>query len=143
MEVDQYFTCVFAIADLASGEVSLVQAGHPHPLVLRAGGGVQRIGQGGLPVGLLADAAYERLTVRLNPGDRLLFVSDGLTEAASPTGAELGQEGVERLVARNRALDSPALLEALLRDVQAFVAGQDLDDDVSAVVYEFRGPAAD
>jgi len=139
MEVDQYFTCVFAVADLASGEVSLVQAGHPHPLVLRAGGKVERLGQGGLPVGLLAEAAYECLNVRLSPGDRLLFVSDGLTEAASPTGAELGQEGVERMVACRQALDSPALLEALLQDVQGFAAEADLNDDVSAVIYEFRG----
>lgn len=139
MEVDQYFTCVFAIADLATGAVSLVQAGHPHPLVLRAGGGVERLGQGGLPVGLLPDAAYDCLSVRLNPGDRLLFVSDGLTEATDPAGAELGQEGVERMLARHRALDGPALLEALLWDVQGFAAGTDLNDDVSAVIYEFRG----
>jgi phosphoserine phosphatase RsbU/P len=140
MQIEQYLTCVYALADIESGQVTLVQAGHPHPVVVRAAGGVERIGAGGPPVGLLDGMRYERTTLQLAPGDRLLLMSDGLTEAAGPSGAELGEAGMLPLLERWRTLEGTAFLEALLWDVQAFSNDGDLADDISAVLYEFRGP---
>ena len=51
LKVDQYFTLIYAEIDLENGMGRLVQAGHPHPLLLRAGGEVEVLGQGGMPVG--------------------------------------------------------------------------------------------
>jgi sigma-B regulation protein RsbU (phosphoserine phosphatase) len=142
IQVDQYFTCIYAVADLETGAISLVQAGHPHPVVLRAGGALEVVGEGGLPVGLVPDADYTRIDLKLEPGDRLLLVSDGLTEAADSAGAEIGEEGVMRLAEKNFAMRGNNFLEALVWDVQGFTGDDDLADDISGVLLEFRGSSA-
>jgi sigma-B regulation protein RsbU (phosphoserine phosphatase) len=140
MQVDQYFTMAYAEVDLANGKVRLVQAGHPHPTILRASGEVEFIGSGGLPIGLIEGASYDRIETRLFPGDRLFLVSDGVTECADPDGTELGEEGLRRLLMRNATLESPALLEALVWDLHAWTGGADFRDDVSGVLFDYRGP---
>ena len=78
--IDEYFTLAYATVDLATGALRLVQAGHPHPLILRRDGRAEFVGEGGVPVGLLADAPYAGIDTVLAPGDRLLLYSDGFTE---------------------------------------------------------------
>ena len=58
--IEEYFTMAYCIADLRTGVVKMVQAGHPHPLLLRADGSMEFIGRGGVPVGLVPDVDYEQ-----------------------------------------------------------------------------------
>lgn len=137
--VDQYFTMAYAEVDLANGRVLLVQAGHPHPAVLRNNGSVEFVGDGGLPIGLIEGATYERTVVQLHPGDRLLLVSDGVTECPSPHG-DLGEEGLARMLRENSALSDPALLEALVWNLVDHFGSEDFPDDVSGVMFRYTGP---
>jgi phosphoserine phosphatase RsbU/P len=136
---DQYLTCVYAETDLKTGKVALVQAGHPHPYLIRANGEVERVGEGGLPVGLIGDARYSRVEVQMHPGDRLLLVSDGLTEATDGEGNELGEDVVIGLAAAQRDLPIDAMLEALVWTLAEKSGATEFADDVSAVAYEFTG----
>lgn len=140
LKVDQYFTMVYAEIDLVTGVCRLVQAGHPHPVVLRADGEAEVLGQGGLPVGLIPGAHYERVTVRLRHGDRLFLTSDGVTECPDVSGAELGQDGLVELLTRSRGLSSPELLESLVWDLASHAGAGDFPDDVSALVFDYRKP---
>ncbi|AMY71771.1 SpoIIE family protein phosphatase [Frigidibacter albus] len=135
---ESYFTLLYADVDLISGRVSMVQAGHPHPVIQRACGRIDQLGAGGLPVGLLAEAEYQGFTARLHPGDRLLLASDGITEAADAEGVQLGEDGLARLMTRNAGRSGPGFLEAMVRDLEAFTGGE-FADDVSAVFFEFHG----
>lgn len=138
LQVDQYFTMAYAEVDLLSGQVWLVQAGHPHPAILRRSGGVEYLGNGGLPVGLIEGARFDRVTAQLSPGDRLFLMSDGVTECPGPDG-DLGEEGLRDILMRNAALDSPALLDALLWDLNRFSGGGDFPDDVSGILFDYLG----
>jgi len=140
MQVDQYFTMAYADINLTTGHVDFVQAGHPHPIVIRANGRLEQLGDGGLPIGLIAGAAYDRCTTTLMPGDRLFLTSDGITECPDLQGNELGGEGLMRLLAQSVALPSPKLLEALIWDLSAFSGGRDFPDDVSGVLFDYTGP---
>ena len=140
MQVDQYFTCVYAHADLASGLVTLVQAGHPHPLLLGADGQVRAVGHGGLPVGLIPGASWDHVTVQMQPGDRLFLMTDGLTECRDMQGRELGPEGLADMVRDNMALSGDGFLDALQWDLERYAGGADFSDDISAVLFEWRGP---
>jgi sigma-B regulation protein RsbU (phosphoserine phosphatase) len=140
LQVEQYFTMAYAEVDLSTGSVALVQAGHPHPIILRADGGTEVLGQGGLPVGLVEQAAYDRIECRLLPGDRLFLMSDGVTECADPLGAELGEEGVSRFLRYNARATSPALLDALMHELQRHAGTAECRDDVSGVMFDWRGP---
>jgi phosphoserine phosphatase RsbU/P len=139
LQVEQYFTLAYAEIDLRSGVTRLVQAGHPHPLILRKSGGIEPIGQGGLPIGLIEDAHYTEISFTLSRGDRLFLVSDGVTECPDPSGTELGSEGLVAILQQNSALDSPLLLEALVWDLNSFAGGMDLPDDVSGLIFDYRG----
>jgi phosphoserine phosphatase RsbU/P len=139
LQVDQYFTLAYAEIDLATGHVALVQAGHPHPAIIRAGGDVEFIGSGGLPIGLFPDAGFDRVEVRLYPGDRLFLVSDGVTECPDPSGVELGNEGLATILRANAGLADQALLDALVWDLSAWTGGADFRDDVSGALFRYSG----
>lgn len=139
LQVEQYFTMAYAELDLASGAVRLAQGGHPYPLVIRADGRLEWVGQGGLPIGLIAGAEYEDDCLYLAPGDRLLLMSDGITECPDPMGTELGAEGTERLVAGLRHLPSDALLDGLVDGLAAYAGDARFPDDVSGLIIDWKG----
>jgi sigma-B regulation protein RsbU (phosphoserine phosphatase) len=93
--VEEYFTMVYAIIDLRNGHLKLVQAGHPHPLMLRADGTTEFLGEGGLPIGLLPDVKFHRIETYMQPGDKLLLYSDGFTECSIADGGLLAGPGAE------------------------------------------------
>ncbi len=138
LQVEQYFTMAYAELDLETGVARLAQAGHPHPVLLRADGGVERVGAGGLPVGLISGAGYEDTQVTLRPGDRLFLMSDGITECPGKGGAELGEDGLAQMLARLADLDGPALLESLVWDLARHAGTDRLPDDVSGLILLFR-----
>ncbi|EPX82455.1 PP2C family protein-serine/threonine phosphatase [Salipiger mucosus] len=138
--VAEYLTMAYATLRLDSGRVDLVQAGHPPPLLLRADGTQEFIGAGGLPIGLVPEAGYERLRFGMRPGDRLLLYSDGLTEAMRPDGAMLEQEGLLRLALACRDATGTEFLDDLFwRLTRETRAGTELEDDVSAALIEYGG----
>ena len=136
--VEEYFTMIFGVADLNSGRLRLVQAGHPHPVIQRSDGEIEFIGTGGLPIGLVADADYDSFEVQLNPGDRLLLYSDGFTEAVCADGEMLEEDGLARMLKRSHQLTGPDVLDDLFWQLTQRQAGAALDDDVSAVMLEYR-----
>lgn len=138
MQTESYFTLIYADIDMISGKVALVQAGHPHPALMREDGQIEFLGQGGLPVGLFAGASYETVTAQLYPGDRLFLGSDGITEAAQADGRQLGEEGLAGLLGAVRQHRAGQLLDALYWQLQHFT-GDSLGDDVSAALFEFDG----
>jgi len=140
-QTDAYLTMVYARLDLARQRVRLVQAGHPHPVIQRADGSIEQIGNGGLPVGVVAGARYDELEVALSPGDRMLIVSDGITDAVGPRGEMLGSEGLRAILRLNAPLSGNALLESMSWSVSSFASG-DRADDRSAVLIEHLPGAA-
>ena len=139
MQVESYVTLAYADLNLETGDVSLVQAGHPYPAIQRSGGMIEYLGRGGLPVGLFDFATYERVEARLAPGDRLFLMSDGVTEAENTGGLPLGEDGLADIMKRCADLRGPAYVEALLWHLSGY-ATDEFVDDVSAALVEFRGP---
>ena len=136
IQAEQYFTMVFAVIDRAAGSLRLVQAGHPHPMLVRPSGQVVRLGDGGLPVGLLPDAPYDSCTVSIGPGDRLVLVSDGITECPRLSGDDFGEDGLADSLTRSAQLSGTDLLEALVWDLGQAAGTLSFPDDVSGVVLD-------
>jgi sigma-B regulation protein RsbU (phosphoserine phosphatase) len=137
IQAEQYFTIALAMVDLTRGVLELVQAGHPHPMLVRADGRLEQLGRGGLPVGLLPDASFERLILPFGPGDRLVLVSDGFTECPLPSGEDFGQDGLAVSLRRSAHLTGSDLLEALVWDLSQNSGSDSFPDDVSGVVVDF------
>ncbi|AXI44084.1 fused response regulator/phosphatase [Sulfitobacter sp. SK011] len=139
METEHYFTLMLAVVDLNTGRVTIGQAGHPHPAIQRRDGSIVQTGTGGFPVGLLSGISFEQFDVQLESGDRLLILSDGVTECPDPAGQLLGEDGLERIMVKLRDVKGTALLEALIWELTDFAGGADFPDDVSGILFEYSG----
>lgn len=138
MDTELYFTLLLAYLDLSSGALCFVQAGHPHPIIQRADGTFDTIGKGGLPVGLVEKATYDSYRDHLHPGDRILIISDGLTESHDPSGKLLGGEGMKKILSKYRTSKGLDLFDHLLEDLKVYAASKYFNDDVSAVLVEYH-----
>ena len=128
------------------GLLVLTNAGHPPPAWRSAAQGewswlqsketAERIGPAGVPLGLLADVAYDRKVVRPGLGDLVLLYSDGVSESVSPAGEELGRDGLLRLareIGGRSAEDFGTELAATLCDYRG---GLDAADDETIIVLQ-------
>lgn len=140
--IEEYFTMAYCIADLRTGLVKMVQAGHPHPLLLRKDGSMEFIGQGGVPVGLVPDIGYSQEEFQMELGDRLLLYSDGFTEAHLEDGTMLDSDGLIELVKKCKpGQTGQEFLDDLYWNLtQVMGKNSGLEDDISATLFEFQGP---
>lgn len=130
-------TCMFATVlcgriDAASGDCTLASAGHDPPLLRRADGGIEVLAlDNGPPLGVEADASFAPLRLRLQPGDCLLAITDGVTEAFDPDGEAFGDE---RLLAALRP-DDDALghCRRIVEAVRRFVRAAPQSDDITVL----------
>ncbi|MEU8509110.1 SpoIIE family protein phosphatase [Streptomyces brevispora] len=119
LDTDRFATCTYAEADLTTGVVQLVRAGHVDPLVRDADGSCRKVPvDGGLPLGLSAEFGrleYPVSTVELDPGQTMVLFTDGLVELP---GADL-DEGMQLLadMVRNGPQDLQQLADRLCRSV--------------------------
>ncbi|MFJ9823210.1 PP2C family protein-serine/threonine phosphatase [Streptomyces sp. NPDC101160] len=144
---DRLLTCVIADLDTATGRLDWINCGHPAPLLVRDGrlvtGAFDRhphlplgLGDPGLPPPPVH-------TFRLQPGDRVLMFTDGVTEARSATGEQFGEERLADTVVRAMADGLPAP-EALRRLIQRILLHQDrkLRDDATILLTEWHPQSA-
>ena len=138
--IDEYFTMVYATVDLSVGHVRMVQAGHPHPAVLRQSGEVEFVGEGGLPIGLVPDIDFQQIDFYLNPGDRLLLYSDGISECRTRSGDMLEGAGLVRLIqaCADNQKGQDFLDDMFWSLTQEMCPDTGLEDDVSAALLEFN-----
>ncbi len=137
--IEEYFTMVYAVVNLYSGELQMVQAGHPHPLILRRDGRAEFIGEGGLPVGLVAHAPYQQFQAKLELGDRLLLYSDGFTECRLENGEMLEPEGLLELIEKCApGQGGQEFLDDLFWNLTQVMSSEyGMEDDVSAALFEY------
>ena len=134
----QYFTMVYGILDLATRDLRYVTAGNPGPVRIRRGAAPIVLESGGLPVGLLPEASYEERTVRLEPGDRLYFATDGLTEAENTAGQDFGAEKLLEAYDQNRHRPLDDSLTAVIAGAEEWCAPAQLADDVAMLALEYQ-----
>ncbi|HEX7926248.1 MAG TPA: SpoIIE family protein phosphatase, partial [bacterium] len=118
------------------GELTYCNAGHPAALIV----GVDRknkLESSGPPMGWFEGPGYEAATTRLAAGDKVILLTDGLTEWANASGELLGAATVERVACSNAQLSSTLILEALMDAAKEHGVGEQGDDDLSIFVFEY------
>lgn len=124
--------------DLVTGEVEAVDAGSPQAMIARAGEIRPVHLDHQLPFGMFADTRYEGQRFRLEPGDRLLVVSDGV-HAAKPGGrSPFGESGLISALRRTRLQPATEAVGTVMRSLRDYHAGQDPDDDAVIVCLDWR-----
>lgn len=133
-----FATFCFGLLDPEERTFTYVNAGHPHPLLVRADSVGPAAGGVGPPVGmdplLTGWLTYRAQRVKMRPGDVLVMYSDGVTEAGMAAGGEMfGEERLAAVLAERRAAGARAVQEAVCDAVDEFVNGAPADDDLTMV----------
>ncbi|HZF09189.1 MAG TPA: PP2C family protein-serine/threonine phosphatase [Thermoanaerobaculia bacterium] len=128
-----FMSVFYALLDPGTGRLEYVSAGHPFPLLRRADGRIEELGEGGLPLGIREPLPYRPGETTLEPGDLLVLYTDGLAEATRPRDGEaFGYERLQQLVGGG---GEPQLLhDGILTAFDGHVAGEPLLDDLTLVV---------
>jgi hypothetical protein len=138
---ERYVTALIAQLDLGTGTLTWISAGHPPPLVIRNGRTTRVLTASPcLPLGIALDGPLPRTTQeQLEPGDMVLFYTDGLTEARGRDGRPFGTEGLSAFIDREATGGHPAP-ETLRRLRHAIIADatDGLDDDATALLIEWN-----
>jgi hypothetical protein len=124
--------------DLTTGEVEAVDAGSPQLLTLRGGEVRDRPLEAQFPLGMFESSEYTPQRLRLEPGDRLVVVSDGVFDAAGGPG-RYGDAAMHRFIRRSGSLAPLQAVRSLLGDLRTFLGDADLDDDAVAVCLDWTG----
>ncbi len=131
--VNKYATFFYGQFSPASRLLRYVNAGHEPPLIFR-GESVIRLDTGGPVVGLLPCIHYEQGTLKLEPGDILVALTDGISEAMNPSEEEWGVENLISCVRDCGTLACGDMIERVIASADAFSAGAKQHDDMTLIV---------
>jgi phosphoserine phosphatase RsbU/P len=130
----RFVTLFYGVFDVACRSLTYTNAGHVPPILIRSDGSQHTLSEGGTVLGLFPDVGYEQALACLNCRDRLVLLTDGITEASNPDGEQFGDGGrIADLLSRNRRLTSEQLKDTLLDAVASF-CNRNLQDDAALMV---------
>jgi phosphoserine phosphatase RsbU/P len=133
----RFMTFCFATWRKTTRKLRVANAGQTQPLLLR-GGRCEVLKLVGFPLGLYEDVTYEEWSLILDPGDILVFYSDGITEAADPDGGFFGVSRLTAAVEAHAARPAGELAERVLAEVREFTQAAPVTDDRTLVVMKVR-----
>lgn len=137
-----FVTFLMGLMDIETGEVLFLNAGHHSPLIWRTDDArLEELNlPTNIPLGVVADFAYDAGYARLRPGDKMLLYTDGITERMDARDREFGQHNLNQ-VYRANAHKAPELILATIRQEAGNFGGpRALDDDQAMVLVEYLGP---
>lgn len=136
---NNFFTIAYLIIDFREGTCAYTNAGHPPSVLLRRGGRIELLAEGGPVIGLGGIVPFEEGFKKLEPGDRILLYTDGVTEHRDPEGRLYGAAKLHDMLLEFREAPLDAMMAELVDSVMEFGGGEELRDDVSLLGIEYKG----
>ena len=130
----RFLAMAFAVYDHPAKTLTVANAGLPYPLLIR-GGEIREIETGSLPVGAMAATEYTQLELQLEPGDVIVFATDGIDECRNIAGEAFGFERLHQTLLDSATASAKKIAEGLLAATEGHLAGQcEPSDDRTVVV---------
>ncbi|OPL18321.1 MAG: hypothetical protein AVO35_05605 [Candidatus Aegiribacteria sp. MLS_C] len=140
MPDDKFITFFYGVLDPSDGTLDYCCAGHDPPLLIDGEGGIKRLEEGGLVLGVSDTAPYTSSRLTMKPGDRLLLYTDGITESMEEfTGEEFGTRRLLEFLVERDDLQLEPLLCDLLERLDAFRGGTAAMDDMTLLLLRRSG----
>jgi serine phosphatase RsbU (regulator of sigma subunit) len=140
-EVGRYATMFFGTLD-HDGHLEFINAGHPSPILIRRGIAEEAFTEGSYPVGLVPEAQYTSVCLKLEPGDTLVLFSDGVTEAVDPDEQMFGIARLKELLTGQLECPLELLQKCVLEAVENFARGAHQADDLTLLIVRYRATVA-
>ena len=133
-----FVTAVYGVLDPNTGVLTYANAGHSPPLWIRADGGTDMLKRTMIALGILDSPTSAEAEIAIQPGNSVLMYTDGLTEAFSPGGELYGEGHLLDCVQAEPVGSADGLIARIQADLQAFVAGEGLADDLTMLAVRRR-----
>ncbi len=126
---NQFITGVYGMLDSTNRTFVFSNAGHNPPLLIKPGGEYRFVDYGDMPLGMFEDSHYHQHFIRFEDEQVMVIYTDGITEAASPSGEEYGQERFAKRVLDGIDLPAKKLIDHIRKGIADFTERKFLDDD--------------
>jgi len=133
----QYVVMLYALWNDTNQTLTVANSGAVQPIFCR-GGQSLTVKAEGFPLGMFPNATYEEFNVATQPGDAIVFVSDGILDAENEQGEMYGEERLAELLCCNRELPAQHIANAILFDVTRFQGAKDRFDDETIIVLRVK-----
>ncbi len=133
----QYVTLLFALWNDETRTLTVANSGAVQPIFCRQGQS-NTIRAEGFPLGLFPDVAYDEIRLEAQPGDAIIFVSDGILDAENAQGEMYGEERLSHLLCAQRDNSAAEIADAILAHVAQFQGAHDRFDDETIIVLRVR-----
>jgi len=141
-EANRFITMLLGVLDLAGRRFTYVNAGHTPGFLARRGKMI-RLEATAPPLGMIEEMRFPCSDTLLEPGDAMVFYTDGLSERSNPQGKFFEEEGIAAALERGGSGSAEAIVQRLVDDCEAFARGQPADDDTAILVIRAKdSPAA-
>ena len=132
-----FVALLYAVLDTKNGHIGLCSAGQTQPILLPAGDAdpslVETVGDT-FPLGILDEAEYEETPLQMNPGDKIVFYTDGIVEAMDKNEKMYGFERLHEIVKASQAEAAEDLMNDIIKDVSDFTGNVPQHDDLTIIV---------
>jgi sigma-B regulation protein RsbU (phosphoserine phosphatase) len=140
---NRFVTLFYAELDPKKGTLAFLNAGHNPPLIVHAGGTMEQLAAGGLPLGIMPNADFREGRTKLHPGDVLVIYSDGVSEAVNAGGEEFGPTRLYEVVARNLDASAAGIRDRIESALTKFCQGTPAADDITLVIVKRLAEASE
>jgi len=140
IEDNKFITAIYGILDYTNRTFVFSNAGHNPPLLIKPDGEYRYVEYGDVPLGMFDDTHYHQHFIRFEEDQVLVIYTDGITEAANPTGEEYGQERLAKRILDGLQVRLPAkqLIDHVRKGVADFTERKFLDDDGTIFIIKAR-----
>ena len=130
---EKYITGFIAILDPSNGSIEYLNAGH-NPIFYSSNGKLMKLDKGGFAFGMLNfGLPYESAIIKIEPGEKILFYTDGITEAMNKNNEEYSDERLELFFLNNKSAKAESFIENLMLDIKTHTAATPQSDDITAL----------
>ncbi|HUI41424.1 MAG TPA: PP2C family protein-serine/threonine phosphatase [Terriglobia bacterium] len=132
----RFTTAFLAELDLATHQLTYVNAGHNQPMLLRRAATLERLEDGGLPLGIMRDAQYQSGETTLSSGDRLVIFTDGAVEAENDRVDEFGEGRLLTELQLGQSSKAADALKRVMSSIDTFVGQAPQHDDITCLILD-------
>ena len=132
--LDMFITFLLVVIDVDQHRLTVVNAGHPCPLIRRGDGRLEEIGKGisGLPLGIAPESRYQIAETTIGPGEIVILHTDGVTDAMTAANVRFGEARLKHSILLAKP-GATCVGEAVIKDVQGHVLNRAQFDDITLV----------
>jgi len=129
----QYVVMLYSVWNDENRTLQIANAGASQPIICRSGE-VETVKAEGFPLGLFPNVEYEEFSISTQPGDSIIFFSDGITDAMNDAEEMFGDDRLKAVFKKNQQKSASKIADAILAEVSKFQAGREHFDDETLVV---------